>query len=78
MQAYYDENIDRFTVPESKQLTIASLDLAQLSEKMTVSDEAIAAFYEKQNAYYNQPERRIVERLVFSDAQSADAAAAAL
>lgn len=78
LQAYYDENIERFTVPESKQLTIASLDLAQLSEKMTVSDEAIAAFYEKQNAYYNQPERRIVERLVFSDAQSADAAAAAL
>jgi len=78
LQSYYDENIERFTVPESKQLTIASLDLAQLSEKMTVSDEAIAAFYEKQNAYYNQPERRIVERLVFSDAQSADAAAAAL
>jgi len=78
LQAYYDENIERFTVPESKQLTIASLDLAQLSEKMTVSDEAVAAFYEKQNALYNQPERRIVERLVFSDAQSADAAAAAL
>jgi peptidyl-prolyl cis-trans isomerase D len=78
LQAYYDENIERFTVPESKQLTIASLDLTQLSEKMTVSDEAVAAFYEKQNALYNQPERRIVERLVFSDAQSADAAAAAL
>ena len=78
LQAYYDENIERFTVPESKQLTIASLDLTQLSEKVTVSDEAVAAFYEKQNALYNQPERRIVERLVFSDAQSADAAAAAL
>ena len=78
LQAYYDENIERFTVPESKQLTIASLDLTQFSEKMTVSDAAIAAFYEKQNALYNQPERRIVERLVFSDAQSADAAAAAL
>ncbi|MBL6676423.1 MAG: peptidyl-prolyl cis-trans isomerase [Rhodobacteraceae bacterium] len=78
LQAYYDENIERFTVPESKQLTIASLDLTQLSEKMTVSDEAVAAFYEKQNALYNQPERRIVERLVFSDAQGADAAAAAL
>ncbi len=78
LQAYYDENIERFTVPESKQLTIASLDLTQLSEKVTVSDEAVAAFYEKQNALYNQPERRIVERLVFSDAQSADTAAAAL
>ncbi len=78
LQAYYVENIERFTVPESKQLTIASLDLTQLSEKMTVSDETVAAFYEKQNALYNQPERRIVERLVFSDAQSADAAAAAL
>lgn len=78
LQAYYDENIERFTVPESKQLTIASLDLTQLSEKVTVSDATVAAFYEKQNALYNQPERRIVERLVFSDAQSADAAAAAL
>lgn len=77
-RAYYDENPDEFTLPETRDITYVWLTPDMLQDAMTVSDAAVAQLYESRRAEFVQPERRLVERLVYVGQDRADAARARL
>jgi len=78
LQAYYDANTDQFMLPDTKMITYALLTPDALSGEIEVPEEELRAEYEARAENFNQPERRLVERLVFQDQEAADQAAAAL
>ncbi len=78
LQAYYDANSDSFMLPASKKITYAVLSPDDMVDTVEVPEDEVRREYEARDGDYNQPERRLVERLVFADQDSADQAAAAL
>lgn len=78
LQTYYDANPDMFTTPEVRKITYAWLTPDMLADKITVDDAQVQALYDDRIATFQQPERRLVERLVFSDQDAAVAAKARL
>ncbi|MDF3413955.1 peptidylprolyl isomerase [Sulfitobacter sp. M57] len=78
LRSYYDENTDKFMLPDTKMISYALLTPDAMIDEITVPEEELRAEYEARADVYNQPERRLVERLVFADQEAADQAAAAL
>jgi len=76
LRAYYEANIDAFTLPETKEITYALLRPSDLIDAVDVDEEALQQAYEARSAEFIQPERRLVERLVYLDADAAAAAKA--
>ncbi|QFS83217.1 Peptidyl-prolyl cis-trans isomerase D [Roseivivax sp. THAF40] len=76
LRSFYDENIDRYTIPETKRITYAWITPDMILDSVEVPEETLREAYEEQSARFNMPERRLVERLVFSDDTAAEAAAA--
>lgn len=76
LQAYYDDNADIFTLPETKRITYAVLTPEMLLDQVEIDEDSLRRLYEDRSAEYNVPERRLVERLVYPDeAAAADAMA---
>lgn len=78
VQSFYDEHHDLFTLPERKAITYVWLTPEILAETIDVSDADIAAAFEARKSEFSRPERRMVDRLAFSDESSAQAAADAI
>ncbi|MFC6638429.1 peptidyl-prolyl cis-trans isomerase [Sulfitobacter sediminilitoris] len=78
LRGYYDANPDLFILPETKRITYVLLTPDALVDEIDVPEEELRAEYEARLNQYNQPERRLVERLVFPDQETADQAAASL
>lgn len=78
LRAFYNDNIERFQLPESKRLTFAVLQPDFLAESIDVAEEDLRAAYDRRTAEFNTPQRRLVERLVFLDESAAETAAAQL
>ena len=78
LRAYYDSNIDDFQLPEAKRITYAILRPEDLIDEVEVSQDSLQEAYDARSSEFNQPERRLVERLVYLDEASAEAAAAQL
>lgn len=78
LTAFYDENPAAFTLPEARRITYAWLAPEDVIDQIEVSDADLRALYEARIDEYRQPERRLVERLVFGSQAEAEAAAAAL
>lgn len=78
LRAFYDENQDAFMLPLTKKITYAWLSPDAMLDQVEVPAEELRRAYDDRAAEYQQPERRLVERLVFADQESADRAAAAL
>lgn len=78
LKAHYDAHIDRFTKPEAKRITYASLLPEAIAKDQPVDEAALKKMYDDRIAEFVIPERRIVDRLVFPDQASADAAKAKL
>ncbi len=74
LQAFYDDNAPAFTAPETKEFTYAWISPDEILDTVEVDDGAIRALYEERIDDYVQPERRLVERLVFGSADEAQAA----
>ena len=75
-QEYYDANPDEFTLPESRDITYVWLTPNMIIDDMVVPDEAVERLYNERIAEFVQPERRLVERLVYLDATRAEEAMA--
>ena len=75
LHAWYDENIDQFTLPETKVITYAWLTPDMIVDTVEVDEQALRDAYEERHAEFNMPERRLVERLVFSSEDEAQSAA---
>lgn len=76
--AHYQANIDTYTRPEAKRITYAALLPDTLAATQTIADEDLQRAYNARIAEYVIPERRLVERLVYPDAEAAAAARARL
>ena len=74
-QAYYDANPEEFTAPETREITYAWLTPSMIQDQMDVPEEAIAQLYQERIAEFVQPERRLVERLVYIAQDRAEDAA---
>ncbi len=78
LKTYFDANAQDFVLPASKTITYAWLNPTDLIDQVELAEADLRAEYDARAAEYNQPERRLVERLVFADQAAADQAAAAL
>lgn len=78
LQAFYDENLERYTLPEGKRIRYAWITPEMMIDEIEVDEAILRQAYEARLGEFSQPERRLVERLVFSDAAAADAARARL
>lgn len=73
---YHEENPADFTKPETKVIRYAWITPDMLAPEVEVSDDQIRALYDARISEFVSPERRLVERLVFSTASDAEAAKA--
>lgn len=78
LRAFYEANPAPFTRPETKAITYAWLSPDMIVDKIEVDEAQARALYDQRIAEYIQPERRLVERLVFATEANADAAKALL
>lgn len=76
LAAFHTENIADFTAPEARVVTYVWLRPEALLDQATPDEEALMAAYETRRAEFVIPEQRLVERLVFADAEAAAAARA--
>lgn len=78
LRAYFEANADDYVLPLTKNITYAVLTPETLLDDVDVTEEELRAAYDARAEQYNQPERRLVERLAFADEDSANQAAANL
>jgi peptidyl-prolyl cis-trans isomerase D len=78
LAAYHQDNAAAFTSPALKQLTYVWLSPDMVIDQVDVDEAAIREQYDDNLETYMRPERRLVERLVFSDDEAALAAKAKL
>lgn len=76
LQAFYDANAPLFTAPEAKRITYAALLPDMLTDEVQLDEEALRAAYQERIDEFVQPERRLVERLVYPTEAEAAAAKA--
>ena len=74
LRAHYDANPDRYTRPEARRITYATLLPDMLAADVPVDEAKLREAYDARITDFVQPERRLVERLVFGS--DADALAA--
>ena len=72
--AHYEANPERFTRPEARRITYAWVTPSMLMDAMQIDEAALRALYDERADLYRQPERRLLEQLVFADETSAQAA----
>lgn len=75
LAAFHEENIARYTRPEIRQVSYVWLSPDDLAGSVEIDDTTLRAAYAERIDEFVQPERRIVERLVFADAAAAADAA---
>ncbi|MCY4153589.1 MAG: peptidyl-prolyl cis-trans isomerase [Aestuariivita sp.] len=76
LRAYYEANLDDYILPEKKLLTYVQLTPDDVVDSIEIDDAALRNAYEVRRDEFNQPERRLVERLVFRDTTRASEAKA--
>ncbi|MDK8875437.1 SurA N-terminal domain-containing protein [Paracoccus sp. SSJ] len=76
LQAWHKANADRFTAPEIRQITYVWLTPEMLEGEVEVDEQALRDLYQDRIEEFQQPERRMVERLVFPTMAAAEEAKA--
>jgi len=76
LAAEYVANPEAYTLPEIKEITYAWLTPNMILDDVEVDEEALRALYEERRTEFVRPERRLVERLIFSGSPQAEAAKA--
>lgn len=74
LQAFFDANQDRYMLPEGKRIAYAFVTPDMLIDTLEVDEAILRDAFEARRAQFFQPERRLVERLVFPDMDSAEEA----
>lgn len=78
LKAYYEDNLDNYTLPELRDITYAWITPEMIVDTVEVDEDALRAAYDERIDEFNLPERRLVERLVFSNEGAATEALARL
>ena len=76
LRAFYDDNIRQFTAPEAKRIRYAALLPDDIAADQPVDDDALRRMYDTRLADFVQPERRLVERLIYPSPEAATQARA--
>jgi len=76
LEAWHKANEARFTSPETRKITYVWLTPEMLEKEVEVDEQALRDLYQSRIDEYQQPERRMVERLVFPTVAAAEAAKA--
>lgn len=71
LAAYLAENQTEFRTVETRKVQMLRLAAADLAATKTISDDAIAAEYERTKASLSQPERRTIQQVVLTEEQAA-------
>ncbi|NVO23635.1 peptidyl-prolyl cis-trans isomerase [Donghicola mangrovi] len=74
VEAFYQEHIADFTLPERKAITYIEMTPSMLADSVEVDQAMLQQAYDDNKDKYYTPERRLVERLVYPDAETAAAA----
>ncbi len=78
LKALYEAaKASRFTIPETREFTIAVLTEDNVKSTLTVSDEELEKEYKKSISSYTLPERRVIEQAVIDTQEQAAKIAAA-
>ncbi len=75
-KAYYDHNIARYTVPETRVIRYALFDKARFEGKVTPTEEDIATAYKADSEKYAATERRTLTQVILSTEAAAKTLAA--
>ncbi|WP_417728127.1 peptidyl-prolyl cis-trans isomerase [Roseovarius sp.] len=71
LKTYHQANLPSFTTPETKKLAYAWVTPSMIIDTVEVDEAALRDAYVEREAEFNLPERRLVERLIFSDTEAA-------
>lgn len=74
LSAYYEEFPDRFTRPEARRITYAWIIPSDIMDDVEIDEDRLRELYDARADEYIQPERRLLERLVFGSEEEAQAA----
>ncbi|MCS5603763.1 MAG: SurA N-terminal domain-containing protein [Paracoccus sp.] len=74
LKAWHQANADRFTAPEARKITYVWLTPEMMSDQVKLDEAALRAVYDERIDEFQQPERRLVSRLVFPSEAEAKAA----
>lgn len=78
LTAYYEANTEAFTRPETKTIRYAWVTPDMLVDRIEVDEAQVRALYDQRIDEFVQPERRLVERLIYASEADAQAAKARL
>lgn len=78
LQAHYEANPEAFTLPETRTISYAWVTPDIMVDQIEVPEDELRELYQDRIEVYVQPERRLVERLVYPNAGEAEAAKARL
>ncbi len=78
LQQYYQDFAPQFEEAESRDISFVEFSIDKLSQKISPSDEDIAAYYQENIDSFVVPENRYILQMVFQDKDTADKAEAAL
>src|SRR6056297_111160 len=78
LRSYHQGNLPSFTTPETKRITYAWLTPEMIIDTVEVDEQSLRDAYEERIDEFNQPERRLVERLAFADTGAAETAIAGI
>ena len=76
LQAFYEAEIANYTQPAGKRIEYAWITPDMMIDVIEVDEEILREAYAARSAEFSHPERRLVERLVFPDLQTAEEARA--
>jgi peptidyl-prolyl cis-trans isomerase D len=74
LRAFHGEHPERYTRPETREITYARLSLEDVAATIEVSDEAVDQALEAQPGRFDTPERRYLDRIGFATEEEAQAA----
>ena len=74
LAAYYEEFPERFTRPEARRISYAWVIPSDIMDDVEIDDEALQELYNDRIDEYVQPERRLLERLVFGSEEEVQTA----
>lgn len=75
---YFEERKPLFRAPEYRKLVLLTVNPADIAKAASISEADAKRFYDERSARYTTPERRMVQQMVFSKPEEAQAAAARL
>jgi len=78
LRAQYEATPEAYTLPQTKQITYVILRPETLADTLEPDEAALQDLYQSRIDDFVQPERRLVERLVFESEAAAQAAADAI